>query len=87
MENCNPMSTPYSQTENKYELTRATTSPGSKKYPCRNAIGSLMYAMVCSRPNLSYLCYEAIEHISSYARSGFLDADKTSIEILEIYEE
>jgi hypothetical protein len=63
MENCAQISTPLELKINTEELARAkTTSPESKQYPCRNAIGSLMYAMLCTRPELSY----AVGLLSTY---------------------
>lgn len=35
------------------ELTSNNTEI-NQKYPCRNIIGSLMYAMLCTRPDLCY---------------------------------
>lgn len=63
MDNCTPISTPLELKINTDELVRAkTTSSESKKYPCRNAIGSLMYAMLCTRLHLSY----AVGLLSTY---------------------
>jgi len=39
---------------NLEELEKENSNPNSSKYPCRNAIGNLMYAMICTRPDLSF---------------------------------
>ena len=54
MENCKPITTPLETKINVQELNCSTELSDEDRYPCRNAIGSLMYAMLCSRPDLCY---------------------------------
>ncbi len=54
MENCKPLSTPLKLKINTDELTKSKKNKtDSMKYPCRIAIGSLVYVMPCTRPDLS----------------------------------
>ena len=53
MEHFKPISTPSEIKINVEELTNAEMSE-DEKYPCQNAIGSLMYAMLFTRPDLCY---------------------------------
>ncbi|GJV95963.1 retrotransposon protein, putative, ty1-copia subclass [Tanacetum coccineum] len=41
------------------------------KVPYANAVGSLMYMMVCTRPNIAY----AVSVVSRYLNPGFVDSD------------
>ena len=57
MNQCKPISTPLEIKLNVEELinTNETKTEREKsKYPCRNVIGSLTYAMLCTRPDLCY---------------------------------
>ena len=54
MQDCRPISTPLETKIDIYELTNSNLLTDNEKYPCRPAIGSLMYAMLCSRPDLCY---------------------------------
>ena len=54
MENCKPISTPLELKINTKALIESSNASDTKLYPCRNAIGSLMYAMLCSRPDLCH---------------------------------
>lgn len=54
MENCNATLTPLETKIDVENLKISDNNPEDTKYPCRNAIGSLMYAMLCSRPDLCY---------------------------------
>lgn len=49
MDECNPVSTPL-ETKLNYE---ALNSDEKYNAPCRNVIGSLMYVMLCTRPDIS----------------------------------
>jgi hypothetical protein len=53
MDGCNPISTPLEAKINVDELTSDKIEENNK-YPCRNVIGSLMYVMLCTRPDLCY---------------------------------
>ena len=54
MQDCRPISTPLETKFDIDELTSSALITDSEKYPCRPDIGSLMYAMLCSRPDLCY---------------------------------
>lgn len=53
MIDCNPISTPLEIKISVEELTGENVEI-DEKYPCRSVIGSLMYAMLCTRPDLCY---------------------------------
>ena len=54
MENCTPISTPIELKIDTQALTKGVSDIDKERYPCRTAIGSLMYSMLCSQPDLSY---------------------------------
>ena len=54
MENCTPIPTPIELKIDTQALTEGVSDIDQERYPCRTAIGSLMYAMLCSQPDLSY---------------------------------
>jgi hypothetical protein len=62
MENCNPISTPLEVKIPVDELEISDDNPENSKFPIRNVIGSLMYAMLATRPDLCY----AISLLSRY---------------------
>lgn len=49
MAECKPVSTPL---ENKLNYVELNTDQSNSNLPCRNLIGCLMYAMLCTRPDL-----------------------------------
>ena len=53
MDQCTAISTPLEIKLNVEALIK-TNETENYKYPCRNVIGSLMYAMLCTRPDLCY---------------------------------
>lgn len=62
MQDCNPVSTPL---PNKLDYV-ALNSDDKYDAPCRNLIGSLMYAMLCTRPDLS----AAVNILSRYTNKN-----------------
>lgn len=63
MDKCKSVSTPL---EKKIDCESLEKSIENEKYPCRNVIGSIMYAMLCTRPDLCY----AISLLSRYQAKG-----------------
>ena len=51
MDSCKSVSTPL---ERKLDLETIKNGKQDETYPCRQAIGCLMYAMICTRPDLCY---------------------------------
>jgi len=53
MEECKPIGVPF---DPKVKLQRnANGNDESKGFPYQQAVGSLMYTMLCTRPDLAYL--------------------------------
>ena len=67
MQDCNPIDTPFARGENlRKEMGPKTPEEKNKmsNVPYSNAVGSLMYATMCTRPNVYYAvgmvnCYQA----------------------------
>lgn len=55
MKNCKPVTTPmHSHLVSKHLAAPASSPPTSKKNPYREAVGSLMFVMVCARPDIAF---------------------------------
>ena len=61
MEDCKPRSTPCEQNPSAYE-TDCTDPVDIHDY--RQMVGSLIYAMICTRPDLSYIVTKLSQHLS-----------------------
>jgi len=63
MEECKPIGVPF---DPKVKLQRsANGNDESKGFPYHQAVGSLMYAMLCTRPNLAYLINVLSQHMEN----------------------
>ena len=62
MENCNPRSTPCEMNLSSYEADSSDDISDEKKY--REMVGSLVYAMMCTRPDLCYVVTKLSQHLS-----------------------
>jgi ATP-binding cassette subfamily B (MDR/TAP) protein 1 len=63
MEDCKPIGVPF---ESKVKLQRnANVNDESKGFPYQQAVGSLMYAMLCTRPNLAYPISVLSQHMGN----------------------
>nr|XP_047137396.1 uncharacterized mitochondrial protein AtMg00810-like [Hydra vulgaris] len=54
-DNCKPRSTPCKQVPNSYHNQESIKSNDSEIKLYRQMVGSLLYAMTCTRPDLSYV--------------------------------
>ena len=58
MQDCNPIDTPFARGENLSKEMSPKTPEEKKKMsniPYSNVVGSLMYATMCTRPDICYL--------------------------------
>jgi hypothetical protein len=63
MEDCKPIGIPL---DPKVKLQRnANRNDESKECPYQQAVGSLMYAMLCTRPNLAYPISVLSQHVAN----------------------
>ena len=93
MIDCKPTSTPLEIKISVEELTGENVEI-DEKYPCRSVIGSLMYAILCTRPELCYSvcllsCYQSkpsknlwklIKRVLRYVK-GTLDLKLTYLQV------
>ena len=61
---CKPRSTPCEQVPNSYQDQESTESSDSDIKLYRQMVGSLLYAMTCTRPDLSYVDTILSQHLS-----------------------
>ena len=61
-ENCKPRGTPCEANPEVYNTDTITDENDPRKY--RQMIGSLVYAMICTRPDLSYVVTKLSQHLS-----------------------
>ena len=61
---CKPRSTPCEQVPNSYQDQESTESSDSDIKLYRQMVGSLLYAMTCTRPDLSYVVTILSQHLS-----------------------
>ena len=59
MSNCKPRITPYEQ---RMDLSNTSDPVDPRKY--REIVGSLIYLMTCTRPDLSYAVGKLSQHLS-----------------------
>ena len=60
MENCKPRSTPCEMNLSSYEADSSDDISDEKKY--REMVGSLVYVMICTRPDLCYVVTKLSQH-------------------------
>lgn len=70
MEGCKPRSTPCEINLSSYETDAPADEIDEKKY--REMIGSLVYAMVCTRPDLCYVVTKLSQHLSKPNNSDWV---------------
>jgi hypothetical protein len=63
--NCKPISTPL---DPGMKLSKHSTQMGTEIFPYREIIGSLMYLMVCTRPDISYAIGQLSKYNSNYGK-------------------
>ena len=59
-ENCKPRGTPCEANPEVYNTDTVTDENDPRKY--RQMVGSLVYAMICTRPDLSYVVTKLSQH-------------------------
>lgn len=77
MQNCKPASTPMDINFRHDLLKRDKSENPEIEHKCRKLIGSLMYAMVCSRPDLCI----SISILSRYALKRLLRYVKGTVDM------
>ena len=60
---CKPRSTPCEMNLSSYEADSSDDISDEKKY--REMVGSLVYAMMCTRPDLCYVVTKLSQHLSN----------------------
>ena len=61
-ENCKPRGTPCEANPDVYNTDTITDEIDPRKY--RQMVGSLVYAMICTHPDLSYVVTKLSQHLS-----------------------
>ncbi|RVW97188.1 Retrovirus-related Pol polyprotein from transposon TNT 1-94 [Vitis vinifera] len=78
MSNCAPGDTPVAK-DDKFSLHQCPKNELEKKdmerFPYASAVGSLMYAQVCTRPDIAYIVGMLGRYLSNPEIVGYLDSD------------
>ena len=61
MSDCNPKTVPCDMSTNKNNITDSKELPNNRIY--REIVGSLIYAMICTRPDLCYIVTKLSQHL------------------------
>jgi len=82
MEECKPIGVPF---DPKMKLQRnANGNDEPKGFPYQQAVGSLMYAMLCTRPDLAYPIIVMSQHMANPSMEA-LDGRQTNLSMFARY--